>query len=505
MFKHSKNKAIIISSIFCFAFMPLKGEEAKEIAPRMDSIPKDQFIGKESYGLYFFKKKVGWFLTESCEASYKNQPAIKSSEQIVFKVILFGEEVSMKSESTTYYSLKDKGEILHFQSKEIEENEVTTIKANLEGDSFIVTKKSATEEITKTIKKPKDNLLNQFDFSKWLESPRKIGDSFTVYEFSFSDLFSKPQETKETLVYLYNGKKDTRISGVETTVLTLTLDQEDFFKPKMEILPNGEILKGRMGPLIIKREDEKTAKQLIPATVNQINIGKDLGKPKNLKFLRLELSGLEIEKFPTNHRQKIEKSESGKLHLILNKENKSKKIILSTQDRSRFTESNSKYQSDKKEILELAKKITIKSSSPKKSAKMIVKWLFKNIEPSYHSNAETASAVLKSRKGDCTEYALLFVSLARALKIPAREVSGLMYDSSPQPAFYLHQWAEFHNGKRWVSVDPAWNQIQVDAGHIYLSTGKDPDIEAMNVLNELQFKVVGFDTKDREPTKKKRQ
>ena len=39
----------------------------------------------------------------------------------------------------------------------------------------------------------------------------------------------------------------------------------------------------------------------------------------------------------------------------------------------------------------------------------------------------TVADIMEKKSGDCTEHALLFVTLARALGIPAREVSGIYY------------------------------------------------------------------------------
>ena len=70
--------------------------------------------------------------------------------------------------------------------------------------------------------------------------------------------------------------------------------------------------------------------------------------------------------------------------------------------------------------------------------------------------------------GDCTEYTLLFVSLARSLGMPAREAFGLKYSVDPYPTFTQHAWAEVFDGEYWISVDPSWNQLIVNVGHIKL-------------------------------------
>jgi len=65
---------------------------------------------------------------------------------------------------------------------------------------------------------------------------------------------------------------------------------------------------------------------------------------------------------------------------------------------------------------------------------------------------------LNNKKGDCSEYADLFVALCRAKNVPARVVTGYTerYDNvSPK-----HIWAEAYLKKYgWVPFDPSWGDV----------------------------------------------
>jgi len=66
----------------------------------------------------------------------------------------------------------------------------------------------------------------------------------------------------------------------------------------------------------------------------------------------------------------------------------------------------------------------------------------------------------------CTDFTDLFITLARAKGIPAREVQGFAYtnNSKIKPininADILHAWPQYYdqNRKAWVSVDPTWEK-----------------------------------------------
>jgi transglutaminase-like putative cysteine protease len=64
----------------------------------------------------------------------------------------------------------------------------------------------------------------------------------------------------------------------------------------------------------------------------------------------------------------------------------------------------------------------------------------------------------------CREFTDLFVAIARAAHIPAREVDGFAYTDNPkqrplaQEKDILHVWPEYYdsNSKTWIMVDPTW-------------------------------------------------
>src|SRR5690606_4996156 len=81
-----------------------------------------------------------------------------------------------------------------------------------------------------------------------------------------------------------------------------------------------------------------------------------------------------------------------------------------------------------------------------------------------------ALEVLENLQGDCTEHSILFIALARAAGLPAREVAGLIYVEGDRPGFYFHQWATVWVGK-WIDVDPTFDQPLADVTHIKLAEG----------------------------------
>jgi hypothetical protein len=100
---------------------------------------------------------------------------------------------------------------------------------------------------------------------------------------------------------------------------------------------------------------------------------------------------------------------------------------------------------------------------------------------------DSASQALKSRVGDCTEYAVLLAAAARARGIPTRLVYGLAYASrftGESHVFSPHVWVQAWDGKRWTSYDAGLGQF--DAGHIAVFIGDGSIAPLRRVTEALQ-------------------
>jgi transglutaminase-like putative cysteine protease len=114
----------------------------------------------------------------------------------------------------------------------------------------------------------------------------------------------------------------------------------------------------------------------------------------------------------------------------------------------------------------------------------------RRLQVTYGASQDRASDVLATGKGDCTEHSVLFVALARALGIPARQVNGLVYSrySDSKDALYWHQWAEIRSGGEWIAIDPTFGQPVADASHVALGTGTQAD--TVGLLGALKVESV---------------
>jgi transglutaminase-like putative cysteine protease len=144
-------------------------------------------------------------------------------------------------------------------------------------------------------------------------------------------------------------------------------------------------------------------------------------------------------------------------------------------------------------VRELARQVTWGARTPEGKARAIYEWLINTMvydktTPGWGlGDTERACDV---RKGNCTDFHSLFISLARAEGIPARFVIGFPLKREPVgtiPGY--HCWAEFYlDGVGWLPVDASDASKTMDAARReYLFGNLDPDRIQFTVGRDLRF------------------
>jgi hypothetical protein len=151
--------------------------------------------------------------------------------------------------------------------------------------------------------------------------------------------------------------------------------------------------------------------------------------------------------------------------------------------------------SPSKEIKQKAAAIVKGAASDLEAVLRLAQWINENItydlNYSQDKQDKTVPQVFKNKRGTCDELSHLFISMARAAGIPAREVSGLAFNGQ---LWGFHSWSEVKLGDRWVPVDATNMQIGfVDATHLAFARDADDAKFEQNIvrLGEGAFTVEG--------------
>lgn len=191
-------------------------------------------------------------------------------------------------------------------------------------------------------------------------------------------------------------------------------------------------------------------------------------EPKPLN-VTVDQDGNYLAWFRVNRKQKLEVNLSGsaKLYTI----SKVRNPALSGELKKKYTDTQQYWEKDNPQIVSKLEEI-LGSNPPadtEEKVKLIFNYVVDNLK--YDSsrlkgNLERMGAVTALNNSDsavCMEFTDLFIALARAAGIPARELDGYAYTANPDlrplslTKDILHAWPEYWSDKKgWVMVDPTW-------------------------------------------------
>jgi transglutaminase-like putative cysteine protease len=120
-------------------------------------------------------------------------------------------------------------------------------------------------------------------------------------------------------------------------------------------------------------------------------------------------------------------------------------------------------------VVGLMRKAVGATTDPWARAVAIEQWVADNLRnKNFETTFAPASEVAQSLSGDCSEHSVLTAAMCRAAGIPTRVVVGLVY-AETLGGFGFHMWDEVYVNRRWVAIDAAFKQSEVDAVHIKLT------------------------------------
>jgi transglutaminase-like putative cysteine protease len=129
------------------------------------------------------------------------------------------------------------------------------------------------------------------------------------------------------------------------------------------------------------------------------------------------------------------------------------------------------------DLLAFARASAPAGAEPEASARALAGAIYDSCayEPGSTNISTTADAVLAGRRGVCQDFAHLLIGLCRAIGLPARYISGYLFDASKPADAVLasHAWTEVYlDGRGWLGLDPTHNRA---TGPLYtrVALGRD--------------------------------
>jgi hypothetical protein len=160
-------------------------------------------------------------------------------------------------------------------------------------------------------------------------------------------------------------------------------------------------------------------------------------------------------------------------------------------DIDRYRKPSPFIESDDPGLVARAQSIVAGAATSREKVQRILDWVAAHVEQEPSLTIPSARDVLRTRRGDCNEHAVLVAALVRAAGVPARVAAGVAYVGD---GFYYHAWNEvWLDG--WVSADAVFRQMPVDATHVkLLDGGPERHVQLAQVIGRLAFVRVEGDT-----------
>ena len=199
--------------------------------------------------------------------------------------------------------------------------------------------------------------------------------------------------------------------------------------------------------------------------------------------------------FAQDERQQVKKvqGKSFEMHVRAGAEGKTEKS-----PSTEFTQSSYFINSNDAQVKDRARQAVGTEADPWKKALRIERWVNLNMKVASSEALAPADHVVRTLRGDCTEFAMLTAAMCRAEGIPSRTAVGLIYaDVNTGPVFAFHMWTEVWVKGRWQPLDATLGKGQVGATHLKIRDqswhdvyDQSPLLPVFGILGKLGIEVV---------------
>lgn len=269
-------------------------------------------------------------------------------------------------------------------------------------------------------------------------------------EFKNFNVEVKPPYFLEEPLYIKPKRKDNDLKFTKEELgksgISLAFGKEQIYEFKLNYhLQNDNIFP-------IKKE------VTLPPTTNYQEIYLESLTPKPLNVI-LDPDGNWLAEYTLSPGQKIDITASGKAQIFLTP----KKQALTATEKNIYTNEDKYWETTNPQITELAHSL----KTPENIYKFVVenlKYDFRRVNTN-QKRLGAAKVLLQRDRAVCLEFTDLFITIARAAGIPAREVNGFAFteNSKQRPLSriqdILHAWPEYYDATKetWIMIDPTWS------------------------------------------------
>jgi hypothetical protein len=450
------------------------------------------------YGLYTKDKKIGW---ASIRYTFKPEKLFQMQEvTTLFLPQAKGEELPVEkhvSESTDSFRGTAPFDHVGSTKRSVEvqkgtEKLIRHLQLQSEGKLIRVTETVGGEQGLQSssgfIRGFQYRATELFALSGWLQSNPAVNQTFEATRFDPNSL------SLTSVVYRLEKilKRDLGTSVFETYVVeSMTTTSDLVVKGRGEYDTKGTMLWFECPGFAMRLEPEDAAKDV---SAGYVVPPEDIPARLSGKLAELELKSpvlLEVPKknysFTSSPNQTVEKLENT-LRIHLGKKPEPTSPVDSNERQGNLMKEA--YAPSSLVSLEgLVRNALVGAKTDREKALAVLQIANGFLVPKSTTGDLTLEEILKSRSGDCSEYATLVTALSRTVGIPCRSVYGFLIVAD-RDFLEGHAWNEMLIDGAWTPVDATTNQIVQGGTHLYVGNTEADLVQAAEALRGTIFKVL---------------
>ena len=453
------------------------------------------------YEVYLADAKVGYFQ----DKMQKDGEVINSRNEFVMQIKRAGQSIEITVEQETKEKIS--GELIEFSTETKMAGIPMLKKGRVEGKELVVYEKQfISGKETRYSFDPEGGMSWGLRKQVLENGFQKAGKTYELKVYSPDMGMKKPVKAKiicfgEKTIQIGEKKikafeVDMELKSPFGSMITKSWFDENCVALKTVMNMGGMKISIIEVPKKKAKKMEEEAHELLLSSVVPL----DAAVPNSDKntFIMKAIKGKWSAKLFEGNGQMIEKINDNSIRVIVDQSLKKKKVEGET-DLKPFLSSSVYLDTDDLLIQKLAKKGKGKAKTPQEIAKKLTKFVFRYMtNKNYEVGFATASEVARNKAGDCTEHSILLAALGRALGIPSRVVTGLVYADEfedQKDVLVYHMWTQFYIDDQWVNLDSALGLVKCPADRITFSVDSLEEdtiasvLPLMELINNLKVTV----------------
>jgi protein-glutamine gamma-glutamyltransferase len=454
----------------------------------------EKSLGRDWYGIYIQNNKVGYLRSTSGRE--------RGPDGTIYKIQLSGiiqnpsriEPDEMKINTVAKFMSQPPFSVIYFSDKVIHKDDISETRVIRTSKGYEARIAQGGETRTYMIESFDYSLKDYTAVQKWITQNPKEGDEIKYPHFD-PETLALEEKTSRIM-----GIHNTVISGVKISYYEVVTTGFDGLEVKEEFgadgKPYGIVLGGvfecRLEPEFAATRMDEPAGLFVK---NTVPVNQPLGDPETVTLLKLIIDKKSGALLKNASGQSVTHIQAGDSVLVTLNYRGGYHIKATNEEIKKNLADANHASTVHPKIIQLTRKAVGNARTPAQKVNRLINFVYHYIEDDYTANPLTLMDIISKRKGDCSEHAVLFRVMARALGIPCRTVGGLVYLGDESQEFGLHAWNEVVIDGIWVPVDPTWGQTSVDATHIRFPLDMSDEWHIMAAIPKMRIEILRVEHK----------